>query len=190
VVLGGGKSGAYVDLPNKLASSLTNATFEAWLTWGGGDAWQRVFDFGDSTNSTPENNPLEGKTYLFVSPKIASGGAAIGWSLTGNANSQELDVKASTSLTLAVLTQIVAVVNDSADLLTLYVDGAKVAEGAWTGSLSSINDVNVWLGRSQYQNDPELSAVFHEFRVYGAALTAAEVATAFKAGADPAFLAK
>jgi len=38
--------GAYVDLPNGLASSLTNATFEAWYTINSATSWPRVFDFG------------------------------------------------------------------------------------------------------------------------------------------------
>ena len=43
VVLGGGTTDQYVDLPNGIVSSLTNATFEAWITWDGGNGWQRVF---------------------------------------------------------------------------------------------------------------------------------------------------
>jgi hypothetical protein len=69
-------------------------------------------------------------------------------------------------------------------------DGVLVGKQAWTGALSSINDVNVWLGRSQYNGDAELTATYHDFRVYGAALSPQEVATAFKGGPDPVFLSK
>ena len=40
----------YVDLPNDLVVSLTNATIESWITWDGGPVWQRVFDFGNNDN--------------------------------------------------------------------------------------------------------------------------------------------
>lgn len=185
VQLAGGDTGSYVDLPNGLLSSLKNATLEAWVTWGGGASWQRIFDFGDSTASVPENNPASGKTYLFLTPKSASGVLTTAFSLSGS--SQEI-VAAGPAALAQSLEQVVVVANDDADLLQLYVDGAKVAEHAWTGQLSKINDVNNWLGRSQYL-DPELGAVYHEFRMYGAALSAAQVMSTFKAGTDPAFLA-
>ena len=187
VQLGGGMTGAYVDLPNGLISSLPNASFEAWITWGGGSNFQRVFDFGDSDNAPPENNPKLGKTYLFVSPKTSAGFVTLGYSL--NSSGQEQLAAGSAALSQA-LSQVVAVVDGTGDALTLYVNGAQVATRAWTGALSSINDVNVWLGRSQYNSDPELTAVYHEFRIYGAALSAIEVATAFKAGTDPDFMPK
>ena len=79
--------------------------------------------------------------------------------------------------------------NAKTDELRLYIDGKKSGAVVWTSSLSSINDVNAWLGRSQYDHDPELSAVFHEFRMYGAALSDAEVASSFAGGPDPVFLA-
>jgi Concanavalin A-like lectin/glucanases superfamily len=186
VLLGGGDVGAYVDLPNGIVSSLTNATFEAWVTWGGGTSWQRIFDFGDSTATVPENNQLDGKTYLFLTPKSGFGTALLGYSPAGV--TQELDVKAPTALA-QTLTQVVGVADDAGNVLTLYVNGAKAAEQPWTATLSSINDVNVWLGRSQYKNDSELNAVYHEFRIYKAALNAAQVSSAFNAGPDPTFLA-
>jgi len=185
-LLGGGDVGPYIDLPNGLVSSLTNATFEAWVTWGGGTDWQRIFDFGDSTAVMPENNQANGKTYLFITPRSGSKVVQIGYSL--NSVGAEQDVPGSSALP-QTLTQVVAVVDDANDKLLLYVDGAKAGERAWTDSLSKLNDVNVWLGRSQYATDSELNAVYHEFRIYGAALSAPQVAAMFQAGTDPTFLA-
>lgn len=187
-LLGGGSAGAYVDLPNRLLSSLTNATLESWVTWGGGAAWQRVFDFGDSTNASPENNPALGNTYLMLTPQSAAGFATVGFSLLGNNAGQQQDVSATVPLPTSI-THVVVVAGATESKLRLYIDGKKAGEAAWSGPLSSINDVNAWLGRSQYNGDPELSGVFHEFRVYGAALSDAEIATSFIAGPDPSFLA-
>jgi len=187
VQLAGGTNGAYVDLPNGLISALTSVSLEAWITWGGGNNFQRVFDFGTSDHATPENNPKLGTTYLFVSPKTSSGAVTFGYSLTGAGQEQ---LVAGSSALPQVLSQIVAVADGSGDAMTLYVNGVQAGTRAWTGALASISDVNVWLGRSQYSADPELTAVYHEFRMYGAALSATEVATAYKAGTDPSFMPK
>lgn len=101
---------------------------------------------------------------------------------------QELDVAASGQAKQA-LSQFVAVVDDTGNKNKLYVDGVFASEQTWTGQLSTINDVNAWLDRSNYSNDSELSGVCHEFRMYNAALNAEQVAAAFNAGTDPQFLA-
>jgi hypothetical protein len=192
VVLSGGATGPYVDLPNGILSSLTSATLEAWVTWGGGGAWQRIFDFGDSTSATPEDNPLLGKSYLFLTAQTSSGSGGVMravYSLTGGATTAETRLDGTTALA-QTLTQVVVVVDATAGKLLLYVDGAKTGEQTFAGSLASINDVNVWLGRSQYDADPELTGTFHDFRIYSAALPALQIATSFAAGPDPAFLAK
>src|SRR5688572_2899226 len=48
LVLPGGASATapYVDLPNGIASALTNATFEGWYTVSAASNWGRIFDFG------------------------------------------------------------------------------------------------------------------------------------------------
>jgi len=186
VLLGGGDAGAYVDLPNGILSALTNATIEAWVTWGGGSTWQRIFDFGDSTAMPPENNQATTKTYLFVTPKGGSGTTQLAFSLNGLG--QEIAVRGPEALP-QTMKQVVAVADDSANVLSLYIDGVKIAEQPWTSALSQINDVNVWLGRGQSVYDDELNAVYHEFRMYNAALTAAQIAAMYNAGTDPQFLA-
>jgi hypothetical protein len=190
VALGGGSAGAYVDLPNGLVSALTNATIEAWVTWGGGDGWQRIFDFGDSTNATPEDNPANGKSYLFLTPSTAATGGVMRavYSLDGGAAAAETRVEA--AVMAQALTQVALVVDAAGGKLILYVDGASVGEQDFAGELASINDVNVWLGRSQYSADPEMTGTFHDFRVYEAALTPLQIATSFAGGPDPAFLAQ
>lgn len=189
VELSGGTAGPYVDLPNRLVSPLTSATLEVWLTWGGGDSWQRIFDFGDSS-AAAEDTPADGKTYLFVTPTTdsTSAGTLRGvFSLEGGAAAAETRVSGTAALPQE-LAQVVLVVNKEAGQLELYMDGKSVGQQPFTGSLASLNDVNCWLGRSQFEADPELTGTLHDFRVYGAALSPAQVATSFAAGADPSFL--
>lgn len=188
VQLAGGSGGSYVDLPNGLISVLTSATLEAWVTWGGGGSWQRVFDFGDSSAAKPENNPANGESYLYFTPQSNGGVALAGFSLAGNSGGQEVQVLATTSLP-QTLSQVVVIADSTADKLTLYINGVKASEQPWSDELAGINDVNVWLGRSQYIGDMALKAVFHDFRIYDSALSAPQVASAFAAGPDPEFLA-
>ncbi|MBK8001914.1 MAG: hypothetical protein IPK15_25235 [Verrucomicrobia bacterium] len=51
------------------------------------------------------------------------------------------------------------------------------------GAMSAINDVNAWLGRSQY-DDLNMQGEFDEFRIYDRVLTAREVAGNFGAGPE------
>lgn len=190
VVLAGGATGSYVNLPNGLASSLADATFEAWVTWGGGTAWQRIFDFGDSTSASPEDSPGVGKTYLFVTPMTdsdAGGRLRAVYSAGGLGGETRVN---GTSALPTELSQVVVVVDAAGGQLLLYQDGEKVGEEVFSGTLAGINDVNCWLGRSQYDTDAELSGTFHDFRIYDAALTAAQIAASFAGGPDPAFLAE
>ncbi|RYZ05340.1 MAG: LamG domain-containing protein [Myxococcales bacterium] len=191
VVLSGGTTGPYVDLPNGLLSSLTSVTLETWITWGGGDSWQRVFDFGSSSAAT-EGTPEDGATYLFLTPTTdaAADGPLRGvFSVAGGAATAETRVSGAAALPQA-LAQVVVVVDSAAEQIELYVDGASTGEQPFTGSLAELDDVNCWLGRSQYESDPELTGTLHDFRIYGAALTAAQIATSFTSGPDPAFLAQ
>jgi len=73
----------------------------------------------------------------------------------------------------------------------LYKDqdtGAIDAAVTFQGSLSTLNDINNWLGRSQYTKDPAFQGSIDEFRIYRKALSEAEVQASFAAGPDPAYL--
>ena len=184
VVLAGGTSDEYVDLPNDLVHTLGNATFEAWITWQGGNAWQRIFDFGDEQTQT-ENAQGIGRSYLFFDPTL--GGANMRCAYL-KAGSTETIVNSVKSLPTGTMSHVAVVTDDQNNKLTVYLNGSLESEATWNDSLSSIHDINVWLGRSQFAGDPELGATYHEFRIYSVALTAAELALSAKAGPDPAFL--
>ncbi|RYZ05385.1 MAG: hypothetical protein EOO73_20395 [Myxococcales bacterium] len=185
VLLGGGTNGGYVDLPNDLLGGLKNATFEAWLSWGAGEAQQRIFDFGDTTNNV-EGSPGTGRSYFFASPQASSARTQVGFSLDGVSGEEHWEAAGALPTSLS---QVVVVADDDEDRVVLYVNGKKASEGEWLGALSALHVVNAWLGRSQWDRDPELSGVFHEFRVYGAALSAAEVTSTYAGGPDPVYLA-
>ncbi len=80
------------------------------------------------------------------------------------------------------------VVDDTNNLMSLYRNGAFEGSVAFEDSLSLLNDINNWLGRSQYVVDPSFSGTLHEFRIYDAALSAPAIQTSFLGGPDASFL--
>jgi hypothetical protein len=186
VDLAGGTSDDYVDLPNGIVSSLNQATFEAWVTWNGGGAWQRLFDFGSSTAA--EGLQGNGRTYLFLTPSApaSNGIARVVYSRAGQ--SGETVATATRPMATGAQTHVAVVVNAQNDSLSLFLNGALEGMTALTGALSEISDVNNWLGRSQFNLDVEFGGSIQEFRIYNAALSEAQLAASFSAGPDPAFL--
>jgi concanavalin A-like lectin/glucanase superfamily protein len=171
----------YVDLPNGIVSGLASATFEAWLTWGGGDEWQRIFDFG-GTNDGAEDEPSSGSSYLFVTPRAASGNLRV--ALRTRETNGELVIDAGRPLPAGVQSQVVVVVNAPAQLLSLYLDGELLGSVAFTTRLALIDDVNNWLGRSQFDDDAPLAGALQDVRIYAGALAPAQVQLSFERGAD------
>lgn len=196
LILAGNKSLQYVNLPNRIVSKLTDATFEAWLTWTGAGEWERIFDFGGSTGG--EDPPLAtsshrdgGTSYLFLTTNAGVDsnrpGLPAGMRLAYSRNStgnEEVCYASDQPFPKGGEHHVAVVVDADAQTMALYLDGALVDECPLTHPLSAIDDVNNWLGRSNYTADPVLDANYDEFRIYGAALSAAEIADSFKAGPD------
>jgi hypothetical protein len=162
-------------------SALGSATFEVWLDWAGGDVWQRIFDFGSTTNGR-EDEPGSGSRYLFLTP--SAGGDVLRVAFRSPDVQGEVQVNAKAPLPSGVEEHVAVVVNASARTLALYQDGSLVGSVALPSSLATLDDVNNWLGRSQFANDPALSGDLLEFRIYGAALSADQIALSFNLGPD------
>ena len=69
---------------------------------------------------------------------------------------------------------------------TIYIDGAKVGEftAPAEAQISQLNDVNNWLGRSNWTADANVQGTYDEFRLYDYALDKDEVLGNFEAGPD------
>jgi len=192
----------FVDLPNGIVSALADATFETWLVWNGGEPWQRVFDFGDAMTPTctyggaaaPEGQPGAcGRTYLYLLMSTdADEGTVIRTAFMKQPGEHPDDrialggPRAPTRVEL----HLAVVVDDTLNRIQLYVDGAPAGSMAFPDHLSDLHDINNWLGRSQFADDAAqgFDGRYLEFRIYDAALSAAELATSFAEGPDPAFL--
>ncbi len=183
LVLAGGDTGQYLNLPNALISTLSNATIEAYVTWTGaaGGDWQRIFDFGNSTAG--EDKLGDGAQYLFLSARKFR---ACYTSATPKA---EVFTESSAPLPTTPV-QVAVVVNGTAKSLSLYLDGDYQGGTVLSLPLSAISDVNNWLGRSQYQNDEYFAGKIHEFRIYDAALTGPQLKTSKAMGENSTYLEK
>jgi Concanavalin A-like lectin/glucanases superfamily len=195
VVLAGGTTDQYVDLPNGIVKSLTDATFETWVTWNGGAAWQRIFDFGNSDADAAEGTRGNASTTLYLTPQammVASfpgpSVMLVGFKRSDVISNNETHVMSSQALATGMMMHVALVVDDTNNQMTLYKNGAFESSVAFTDSLSMLNDVNNWLGRSQYSADSGFAGTIHEFRIYRAALSQSAIMASYVAGANPAFL--
>jgi len=180
VLLAGKDSNQYVDLPNHLLAGLKDVTLEAWVTWAGGAAWQRIFDFGEDETGVDGSRNGVPRSYLFLScnprPRFAF--------KQPPAESSEILMTGTNPIPTGQLTQLAVVINETEQRASMFVDGLEVASTRFTGTLSDVYDVNNWLGRSQFLADPGFEGSFTEFRIYGSAFSASQVAAAFQAGPD------
>jgi hypothetical protein len=186
LVLPGTTSNDYVNLPNGIISVLDDATIEAWVTWNGGNNWQRIFDFGSSTMM--EDMQGQSATSIFATPR-GSATAGMGEARASFTLNGQLGEKFAASGTGALATgaesQVVVVVDGTT--LLLYIDGEFEGSVAPIGALADLDDVNNWLGHSQWSSDDEFGGTYDDFRIYNAALGPEIIAALYAAGADVIF---
>jgi hypothetical protein len=175
-----GKNREYVDLPNNLISPLTDVTFVTWVTWTGGAAYQRILDFGISTNG--EGLGDTGQSYIAVMPTTGFDDQAnpgLGCEIEApKKNASHIGTKESMKNRPA---QVALVVRGGISM-SLYLDGNLLGTTPTNILLSDIDDRNNWLGQSQYQGNPSFEGSFDEFRIYGAALDGCQLHTLLLSG--------
>jgi hypothetical protein len=181
VVLSGNKPG-YVNLPNDLFTNLASATLEIWFTWSGGPAWQRIWDFGNS--SAGEDTQGAASASIFLTP---DNGGGMQWSIFPNTSVFGQQVLNAAAPGKNQLHHLVWTYDDLATTGVLYLDGAQVAINRnLTSKPSDLGPTaNNWLGHSQYVQDAEFSGSIAEFRIYSGTLTAAQVTNDFAVGPNP-----
>ena len=168
----------YVDLPNHIINVLTNISIETWVTWEGAGSWQRIFDFGTSAGG--EDISDGNGNYLFLSPQ---GPDNIRFAIRDPADGAE-HVQATAGALLEIQNEVCLTVSYDydANVSVLYSNGVLIASSVASTKLSTVQDVNNWLGRSQW-GDPMFVGSYNEFRIYNNALNPLEVAASYAAGA-------
>jgi len=156
IVLNG--TNQYVALPPGLANA---ETFAAVFKWSGGAAWQRVFDFGNGTNS-----------YVFLTPMASTGFPR--FTITGFGMGGEQHLDATSALPLNTWTHMAVTTDGTRGIL--YLNGAPVATNASMNlTASSFVPTNVWYGRSQFSTDPYFNGQISSVRIFGRALSPGEI---------------
>lgn len=165
IVLDG--SDDYVTLPAGIANQ-DEITIATWVLWGGGNQWQRIFDFG---NGTGEN--------MFLTPR--SGGNTLRFSINkSGVPSQELNAP---QLPTGVWTHVAVTLSGGTG--KLYVNGVPADTQAVTIKPGDLLASTNFLGKSQWP-DPLFNGRLDEFSVFNHALDDAEI-SALYAGSLPAF---
>lgn len=183
---GGGGSNAdaaditgYVDLPNHIINPLTDLSIETWITWQGAGSWQRIFDFGSS--ATGEDVADGGGGYLFLAPQ---GSANLTFSVRDpNTGTEPAPLIAPTPLPAGPEIYLAVVYDYTANVARLYSNAVLVVSRAAPVDIKTIDDVNNWLGRSQWP-DPMFQGLFNEFRIWNGVLLPDEVTAHYAAGPD------
>lgn len=146
----------YVTLPSGVASS-ADITIAAWVNWDGGGDWQRIFDFGNDTDS-----------YLFLTP--ATGGE-MRFAITTGSNTEE-QLLATDSLPTGEWHHVAVTLDGNTGVM--YIDGAPRVAGQILLNPSDINPVNNYIGQSQWP-DPLFNGRIDDFRIYDYALSSSQI---------------
>lgn len=154
----------YVDLPDSFPN-VTDFSFAAWVYWNGGNWWQRIFDFGQDTNSYMFLTPSEGTNMRFA---IRTGGGA------------EQRLNASIPITQTEWVHVAVTLDGSTGVL--YINGNAVDTQTITLTPRDVVGENTWLGRSQYAADPTFNGNIDEVVVFDQALSASEMADIYDTG--------
>ena len=147
----------YVSLPLSVANA---STFAAWVKWRGGGDWQRIFDFGTGTSG-----------YFFLTPRAFGG--SMRFAITTNGNTAEQQINAPSALPTNSWVHVAVTLEGTNGVL--YLDGKPLAtNSAMTLRPWQILARNNYIGKSQWP-DPLFAGEISSFRIFGRALSAAEI---------------
>ncbi len=143
-----------------------DATVEVWFTSNNSPEWARVFDVGNQLGAV-------GDSYLAFTPHSGFDDSRVLLSPSA------ADERIASGVTLDDGLQHMAaiVVDTSAGLLRLYLDGDEAGSAALDGAhAGSVNDTLAYLGRSIFDVDPGFTGSINELRIYDDARSATDIA--------------
>jgi hypothetical protein len=147
-----------IQLPQGVANhrSLTIAT---WIRPRSATSWQRIFDFGNSTDA-----------YMFLATR--SSGSKIRFAIKNGGDEQYLD---GSTLSLNKWSHVAVTIGDEG--VTLYVNGAQVAQStSITLRPTDVRPYLCYVGRSLFESDPLFKGMLNDFRIYNYALSSEQIA--------------
>jgi len=165
--------GSYVNLPNGVMSSLgtgpvtVEATYSATTDWG----WMRVWDFGETANGILEEDyaTAGGTSFFFASSDWNRAKGAIQTNLTGWVWPEALemwDYLAWDDQRTEQLTHVVWTFEPGVQT-KLYMNGVLAdLKLAINWNFTQLNDINNYLGRSQWGPDGMMEGRLYDLRIY------------------------
>lgn len=160
-----GSANAYATLPAGIFSTLNDFTISAWVRMDAISTWMRVFDFGSSTTQY---------MFLTVQAGVTNGQSTIRYAAkNGSAAEQNINY----NYTFPLNTWTYLAVTRAGNTTTLYINGTSVATSTNITIKPSAmgNTTQNYLGKSQF-NDPMFKGSIDNFKIYGRALSSAEIA--------------
>ncbi len=189
----------YVDLPNGLLSGLGAAnsgsgqvTFEGWVLVNAQTYWPRLFVFGSSSAGeiTGPGGSFSGVNFIMLDQiqnyrdwhecSISNNG------FNGGPNSttdQQFGLENNNSGGYG-LSHYAVTWNEATGEVVVYENGVEATRFVTDKKFTHIDDVNNWLGRSNWSADNNLVGDYDEFRIYNRVLSPAEVQNDYQAGPD------
>ncbi|KRE35227.1 LamG-like jellyroll fold domain-containing protein [Paenibacillus sp. Soil522] len=151
---------SYVTLPQAHPLSAAEAiTITAWVNWGGGNMWQRIFDFGNSTSQ-----------YLLLTPSSRDD-KKLRFKIKNGSSELELETQQ-----LPVGDWAHVAVTLGSGTAKLYVNGELKAESNnLTIKPSDFKPRNNYIGKSNNSADPLFNGKIDEFRIENSVLSADEI---------------
>jgi autotransporter-associated beta strand protein len=186
---------AYIDLPNGIISSQTNITIEIWATPLSAPNFARIFDFGRAAQAgdglggpgeytglpgTPAPGTTQSSDNILLSDAIGTDITQQRFEARLGGTATTLDANLAT--TAGVQHHYAATFTDGAGSFTTnggrwqwFRDGDAVAYLDVNFHLANIQDVNNWLGRSQWSADSLANNDYAEVRISNVVLSRGQI---------------
>jgi hypothetical protein len=177
----------FVELPSEIVSSFASVTVESWFVWDDSPVWTRLFDFGN-TEEGEIGVPGTGSTFLLFTPRSNVGPDHPYAAFSFGEGPTEVTCADDAPLSVGDMHHLAVVVDTQNQTFTLFLDGSLSCAIALTAPLSDLQDVNCWIGRSQFATDTGFAGSVDEFRIYDIPFTQRQAAFSFAAGPNPAWL--
>ncbi len=189
---------AYLDLPNGTISSLTNLTVEIWATPVSSKSWQRLFSFGRTvetgdgggewTGPAPGGTSADDVLFWSINQGSVINQQRLAMLLDGGATSQSdtgMDTTTGTQYHYVFTFEDgIGFFGASGGRMTFYRDGLQIGWRDVSFRLQDIEDVNNWLGRSQWSGDSNSNVEYNEVRIFSEALGWYDIYGDYLAGPD------
>lgn len=157
-------TGQYVSFPAGIFRTTQEFTLAMWIRLDTIGTWSRVFDFGTGTTVN-----------MFLTPRSDAGTAR--FAITTGGNTKQERINAPAPLPVGAWTHVAVTLAGGVGILYLNRQEVARTSGMALTPASLGSTTQNWIGRSQYQADPSLDGMIDDLRIYGRALSPAELAT-------------